>query len=451
MYMQDQKIGYSRYASAPSHWAKRVATRNDSLTVMDLGLMGTSMKLSIDSVTWTAPDGSPLQMEFKMMSGGRAQKMTATFGAHLAKLRIENGGAVSFKSLTFPKGAQIVDDPLTIVLTGKMKPGSTKSFYVLDPTTATFLKNEVKLVGPSSVTVNGKKRHATLVEITDPRAVTHIYMSAKGDLIQANGPMGIEMRPESKIMAMSKASPYSPRVDLALATKITTTPPIGNPGSLNRLSLRVDGPSLITAPSDTFQTITQDDNHWIVAVHPVSLRETKGLSRLGIAGLQEEWLKPSLNIPSDSVRFKKLAAEITNSRNDVRGAAFAIRQYVYETMRPNAGIGVLRDASEVLDTREGVCRDYAILAATLMRSAGIPCRLASGLVNWDGDFFYHAWVEVFDGNQWIGVDSTTDRDQIGANHIKLRDGNVNQAFTFTFLDKAKFTVLSQRSDTITKD
>lgn len=425
--------------------------KNDSATVMNLGLLGASMRLRIDSTTWTTLDGRPLKMEFKMFSGGRSESMTATFSDRVASLTILNGGAVTKKQLPYPAGAQIVDDPLTVVLSGKMGVGTRRSFYVLDPTTATFLKNEVKLVGPSTVMVAGKLKNATLIEITDPRAVTQIYMSAKGDLIQANAPMGIEMRPEPKALALGKASPYSPRVDIALATKLSTDKPILNPGELISLGLRIEGPSLASAPSDPFQTLTQDGKSWIVRIHPVQLNATEGVTRVALKGMQADWVKPSLNIPSDSPRFQKLAAQITSSQKQARSAAFAIRQYVYQAMRPNAGIGVLRDASEVLDTKEGVCRDYAILTATLMRAAGIPCRLASGLVNWDGDFFYHAWVEVYDGNQWIGVDSTTDRNQIAANHIKLRDGNVDQAFTFTFLDKAKIFVLSQNLDSNAKD
>ena len=113
-------------------------------------------------------------------------------------------------------------------------------------------------------------------------------------------------------------------------------------------------------------------------------------------------------------------------------------------MKANAGIGVLRDAGEVLKTKEGVCRDYAILTATIMRAAGIPTRLCSGLVNWDGSFYYHAWVEVWDGKRWLGMDSTVPYLQISATHVKLGDGNVEEAFTFTFLDKVKIEVLEAK-------
>jgi len=125
-------------------------------------------------------------------------------------------------------------------------------------------------------------------------------------------------------------------------------------------------------------------------------------------------------------------------------AALAIKSYVNQTMRPNAGIGVLRDAGEILRTKEGVCRDYAILTVTLMRAARIPARLVSGVVNWQGVFYYHAWAEIWDGAKWIGIDSTVPEPQISAAHVKLAEGNVEGAFAFALLDKVKIEVLDAR-------
>ena len=153
------------------------------------------------------------------------------------------------------------------------------------------------------------------------------------------------------------------------------------------------------------------------------------------------WVEPSLNIPSDEAKFISLAKKIVGVRSTVRAASSEIRKWVYGYMRPNATMGIVRDANDVLESKEGVCRDYAILTVTLLRAAGIPARLASGLVSLDGNFYYHAWAEAWDGAKWIGIDSTTDRDQISAAHVKLSEGNVDKAFTFVVLSKAKLEVV----------
>jgi transglutaminase-like putative cysteine protease len=182
----------------------------------------------------------------------------------------------------------------------------------------------------------------------------------------------------------------------------------------------------------------------VIDVHPPKLDEAKATTISQASAQKPEWVKPTLDIPSEKPLFKNLSASIIKGENRVVPAAVAIKDYVTSIMRPNAGIGVLRDATEVLSSKEGVCRDYAILTTTLMRSAGIPARLASGVVNWQGDFYYHAWVEVWDGSMWIGIDSTVPQKQMSAAHVKLADGNVEDAFAFTFLDKVKIEVLDVR-------
>jgi transglutaminase-like putative cysteine protease len=210
------------------------------------------------------------------------------------------------------------------------------------------------------------------------------------------------------------------------------------------LKLKVTGRDLSRLPRDEHQTVTADGEAWVLETHPAPLRIPSGTTVAAAKAAKPEWTRPSLHVSSQNPQIVAAAKKAIGTKTDVAEAAVAIRRYVAETMRANAGIGVLRDAGEVLQTKEGVCRDYAILTAALMRSVGIPARLASGLVNWDGSFYYHAWVEFWDGARWVGADSTESEDQISATHLKLGVGNVEEAFTFTFLDKVKLEVLEVR-------
>ena len=446
LYIQNKKIGYASYDSLPVRFQGKSAVKSTSRTVMDTSLLGTSMLIQMDSTSWSTPKGAPLRMWSDTKSGGRSNRVDAIFQSKNVQLTIENGGIKSKRLLPIPSGGQVVDDPLTVVLQKGIKPGGSKSFYVLDPSTAAFIKNLVQIVGPRTTIVRGKKVKATLIEVTDPRSNMKIYVGTKGELVRVEGPAGIEMIPVSKRVALSKNSAYEPSTDLAFSTSIQPDKPLDDPSHLTGLKLRISGKNLSNIPNDTFQTVSKEKDAWIVDIHPINIKKEAPCSINVAAKQKPDWLKPSLNIPSDNPRFKSLAKSLISSRNDVQSATFAIQKYVYDVMKPNAGIGVLRDATEVLDSKEGVCRDYATLTVTLLRAAGIPARLASGLVNWDGTFYYHAWAEAWDGSKWIGVDSTTDQFQLSAGHVKLGDGNVDTAFSFTFLEKAKIDVLGSRKD-----
>ncbi|MFC2159721.1 transglutaminase domain-containing protein [Actinomycetota bacterium] len=74
------------------------------------------------------------------------------------------------------------------------------------------------------------------------------------------------------------------------------------------------------------------------------------------------------------------------------------------------------NASEILETGKGVCSDYSILYTAMLRSVGIPARLAAGIPVYT--ILYetgkeidvgHAWVEIkIPGYGWIPVDITTE-------------------------------------------
>jgi|GEM_PF-487142 len=442
MFLQGTRIGYSSYVSSPSHLDGHPATRNDNTTILESGLEGAPMRIEMVSTSWTDKQGRPLRVVSSSKSSGRTQKFDAVFAGRSVIVKIDTSGVKSQRKIAVPDDGRIVDDPMALVMNGAMKVGAAASFYVLDTSSMSFVKTQVKFLGKSTTTVRGKSVAANLTEISDPHSNMRVFTDGKGNLVRAEGPMGIEMLPLSRREALAKPKPSDRMVDLAEASSIKPDRPIHDPAHVHELKLRLTVQNLGNPPSGEFQTVSRDGDGWIIDVHPPQNNADAGTSIPNARSQKPEWTKPSMNLPAQNSRFVTLAKRIVGQETQVHPAAFAIRKYVYQTMRPNAGIGVLRDAGEVLDSKEGVCRDYAVLTVTLLRAAGIPARLASGIVTWDGTFYYHAWAEAYDGRHWIGIDSTSDDNQISAAHVKLGEGNVEQAFSFTFLDKAKISVLS---------
>ncbi len=442
IYMMGSRIGSSVYSDRQDQLNGQAVKRTDSTTKMDAALLGQSVQIHIDSTSWTDLQGRPLKMTFDMQSAGRSQKVEATFGSSDATVSVDNSGSKSTKVIPIPKGAPIVDDPLTEMLTNKSKRGAALSFYVLDPTTVSFIKNIATLKGDATTNVHGKDIKAQLVEIEDPRATLRVFVSSNGDLIKVDGPMGMEMYPETE--AVASAPPPTTPIDLASISSLGSDIPVTDPNALTELKIKITGHDLSKIPSDDHQTTSLEGDSWIVDIHPPRLDATSGLTIKEAGKQMKSWTRPSLDIPSDSPTFRELAHKIVGKKTRVKDASLAVKNYVHKVMTPNAGIGVVRDAKEVLATKEGVCRDYAILTTTLLRAQGIPARLASGLESFGGRFYYHAWAEAWDGKRWLGIDSTVVEQQISAGHVKLASGSVEDAFTFPVLDKVKIQVLAQR-------
>ena len=66
-------------------------------------------------------------------------------------------------------------------------------------------------------------------------------------------------------------------------------------------------------------------------------------------------------------------------------------------MQSRADIGITRSASDVLQSMVGVCRDYGILFAGLARGAGIPTRIAAGVLYVKRRFLLSCMGGVFRG------------------------------------------------------
>lgn len=442
IWMQGSRIGYSSYTTTPASYKGSTAVKTSSITELKIGLIGSQVQMTIASETISVA-GKPVQMHFVQSSAGRKQIMDAWFEPSSIRVEVNNNGAKTKQTLAYPKDGVIVDDPVAEFALTRDAISTAKTFYILDPSTVSLVKNSATFLGKKTVEINGVSSSENVVRIDDPRMNTEIAVSAKGDVLKIWTTIGMEMMPATKEEALGEIKDNQP--DVAALMSIKPSKAISNPMKTSNLKIRLNADNLPVIPNDTQQGARKEGGAWLVNMKPTQLSSAKSVSIAAAAKAKSDWIKPSLHIPATSPQFKKLAKQIIKKSTDVRSASLAIRKYVNTTMTPNAGIGVLRDASEVLQAKEGVCRDYAILTATLCRAANIPARLASGLVNFDGNFYYHAWVEVWTGYDWLGLDSVPPTDFFSATHVKLGQGNVDQAFTFTILSNARMDVLEQKS------
>ncbi|MAJ46468.1 MAG: hypothetical protein CMJ57_03975 [Planctomycetaceae bacterium] len=84
----------------------------------------------------------------------------------------------------------------------------------------------------------------------------------------------------------------------------------------------------------------------------------------------------------------------------------------------------LASASEVVRSRSGDCTEHAMLLAAAFRAAGIPSRVAIGLVHTElggGEppaFVWHMWTQGLIGDQWYDFDSTR-RHRFDGGHLLM--------------------------------
>ena len=437
IFLQGQRIGYihSVVSNTPDGKTSSLVTTHIGAKVLGQGM---TMRIVSSSVR----KGPSLEAQkFTIDSGGRSQNIAATFApTEISVVRMIDGKEEK-KTIPIPAGALVLDDP-TVGLLGKgaPEPGTKIDFYVLDPMTLALVKCAAEYVGPSPFEYDYVKGIDQKIKIIDPRATSEIWLDSKGQMAFGTGPLGMTMRPITREEAVGSEG-YLPEVDIASASRVVPDKPIESPKTIKSLKLRLVGASLPRLAGDYFQTVTRnEDGSTTLTVHPPAVPSAPS-SVAKVGPMQPEFLKATTNIPATADEMVALAKQVVGNETNSFKAAQAISNHVFKIMRPNASIGVLRDAREILRTKEGVCRDYATLAATLMRAAGIPTKLVTGTVYSNDGFYYHAWVESWVGDRWIAFDPTLGGGLADATHIKFAEGHAEEAFLSFTLEGAKIEVL----------
>lgn len=368
--------------------------------------------------------------------------VVASFSRREVQAEMTTNGSTQRKAIPIPENKILSDDPSTELLLGLSNLQNEKVSTIFAPDIMSLVDVVVRRKAPAPFQpLRGAKVTATEIEIADPRATTRLFLSAKGDLIQAVGPFGMALIPEPESVARVIDGGS---VDLADVSALRPDKPLRE--GARQTILDISGTDLSRIPTGCQQVVEQSGPQnaptWRLTVGPmVGGNQTTLIA--DAAKQKLDWIQPDDRVPSTDPEMIRRAREIVGSETRVIPAAHRLRRWVHRQMGVAAGIGVMRDAKEILQSREGVCRDHAILLGTLTKAAGIPTRFVNGIIYFDGVFLYHAWVEVWDGERWIGMDSTRPADRLTSLHIKTSQGTVAQAMTGFLLEGARIRVIRQ--------
>jgi transglutaminase-like putative cysteine protease len=178
----------------------------------------------------------------------------------------------------------------------------------------------------------------------------------------------------------------------------------------------------------------------------VSVRLRAELPVLPVVGSEE--VEPTATLPAAHPDVVARARAVVGDAPDRLEAIRRIHRFVYEYVEKVPTIGV-PNGLEVLRARRGDCNEHTALFVSLARAAGIPSRIAAGLVysRRIGDtpaFYYHAWPEVELGG-WLPVDPTLDQFPADATHLKIVNGDLDrQVEIMGLLGRVRLAVVEAR-------
>jgi hypothetical protein len=120
-----------------------------------------------------------------------------------------------------------------------------------------------------------------------------------------------------------------------------------------------------------------------------------------------EYLEPTRYINSDKGEIISISNHIKKTDNILEEVTNIV-DWVYNYIEYDISYSEkVVEAVNILKERKGVCSEFAILAAAILRERGIPTRYVTGYASSSVEWQPHAWLEVYIPNHgWIQVDPT---------------------------------------------
>lgn len=120
-----------------------------------------------------------------------------------------------------------------------------------------------------------------------------------------------------------------------------------------------------------------------------------------------------VNWSSDMKAIKKAQELTKNSKNDSDKIeaiySYIVKNIKYDTAKAeDVKSGYIPSVDDVFKTKKGICYDYSVLFASMLRSVGVPVKVLMGTSKDVTE--YHAWNQVYSKakKEWIVVDTTLD-------------------------------------------
>lgn len=323
-----------------------------------------------------------------------------------------------------------------------LKVGEKFRLPTFDPTTQTADYVNIEVVGREEIECMGKRVSAYVLKTNFMGVEVKSWIDDEGRSLRDESPLGFVTDLVTKADALKVEG--AAKLDLIAAAAITSDRNIPDPRNLRYLKARLSGADNIEAPDleGGVQSMQKQEGGSQVILTIRVPEPGTGYDLPDKEPAMESYLAPEPLLQSDDPDIISAAKDIIRGeRNSVR-AAKLLNDWLFEHIEKKPTLS-LPSAREVWSAKQGDCNEHTALYTALARAAGIPARMAVGVVYIEGAFYYHAWPEVWMGQTgWVPVDPTFGEFPADATHIRLAIGGLkNQLAVTRFLGKLKIEIM----------
>lgn len=413
----------------------------EDYTILDVPAMGAAQR----ATTRTRVELDELltlrSFEFALQSAIGAFRVDGRLGADsVLDLRIAAGGEEQRSQLQVA-GDVLLDAvvPLRLAAADELEVGREFSISVFDPSAMADRRIAMRVAATDTFVVVDSVRWDAPTRTFMPTvydtvpawrldqvfggATVESWVDEDGQLVRAQSPLGFtiertvfELARTEFDRAGAEASRSFGYGTIIESTAIASNVDLADVAFTARLAVRLQNVELAGFDLEGGRQQLRGDTLIITREQGID-RATYQLPYEG-GGAPAAELEATPLIQSADPRIVSVAREVTRGTRDPAEAARLLNEWVYRTLRKEITLSV-PSARQVLDGGRGDCNEHTVLYVALARAVGLPTRTAAGLVHIDGRFYYHAWPEVWLGEQWVAVDPTLGQLPADASHIRF--------------------------------
>ena len=422
MYMYGQKMGYTRskLTSLPGGYII------DEYALMQVKVLAQQRRVEME-VKASLDKGFKLESFDATMHGDAEMRIRGTVKGDVMEFEIISQGSTRTMQLKMEERAALEHMLGMKLASGGFQEGEEVSIPVVDPFSLAVNRMSMRVAGKERIMSMGSMREVYRLAGDASGMDITMWVTPEGELLKQETGMGVTFIKETRGDAV-RLDADSP--DLIFSSRVEIDRRL--PRGVRAMRVRISG---IDASRFMLDGGYQSFQDGVLTIKNLTKPEELAPEQ------RERYLEPTSLVQSDDPRIRALALEITGDDADEKKRARLIYDWVYENLEKIPAI-TIPSALEVLDSMRGDCNEHTTLYTALARAAGVPTRMATGLVYARDGFYYHAWPEVYVGG-WMGIDPALGQFPADATHIRLLTGGLDrQSGILGVMGRIKLEVLA---------
>ncbi len=439
IFYQESHVGYSVSRVSP---ALEGGTLYEGRSQLSLATFGKLQRIVTASAALVDRDGALRSFDFFLASD--QVRLSARGEVRGDEIIIDVSQAGETRQINFPitRPPQVSLSLESAIRRTPLAVGGRFTVPYFDPVTLAEGEMEFRV---TDVTVLENGEEAYWLETRFHDVLARALVLPTGETIRQEGALGLSIVRMTEAEAKAIPANQEP-VDLIALSAVKLKGNLPRARELRQLTVRVSGVELSKLPS--WGPLQSRDGDLVQVDVPL----WEELPHLPVTDPSEPaWLEATMTLPTQHPEIVEQAALIVGDAPDRLEAVRRLNTWVYRNVDKVPVMGV-PNGLEVLRARQGDCNEHTALFVSLARAAGIPARIAAGVVYSDrvtdrGAFYYHAWPEVRLGGptDWVPVDPTFGQAPADATHIKLVEGDLDrQVEIMGYLGKLGLEVVDAR-------